>query len=63
LGDLHCPRDRSPLINIVDLKQEHIEQNACTVCGGILLDAGELRDLSEFTLSERVKAVFAKFRK
>lgn len=63
LGDLHCPRDRSPLIDVVDLKQEHVQEKACTVCGGILLDKGELKDLSEHTLGEKIKGILAKFKK
>jgi Zn-finger nucleic acid-binding protein len=30
----------------------------CRTCGGVLLDAGELKDLSEFTLAERLKGFF-----
>ena len=53
-----CPRDKSQLILISDLNQPHIRYHACTVCGGIMLDAGELSDISEFTLAEKVKAFF-----
>lgn len=63
LGGVVCPRDRSPLITVVDPKQSHIEESACTVCGGVLLDAGELKDLSEFTLGERVKGLFARLKR
>ena len=44
-------------------KQPHIQELACTVCGGVLLDAGELKDLSEFTLGERVKGLFGRLKK
>lgn len=60
LGDLVCPRCRSPLIEVLDQQQRHVKELACTVCGGILLDKGELRDLSEFTIGEKVRAVFAR---
>lgn len=63
LGGVVCPRDKSHLITMTDPKQPHIQEQACTVCGGVLLDAGELKDLSEFTLGERVKGVFARIRK
>jgi len=53
-----CPRDRSMLINIVDQQQPHIQEKSCTVCGGVLLDAGELQNLSEFTLKEKLKGLF-----
>ncbi len=55
LGTRHCPRDQSPLITMHDEQQRHVEELGCTVCGGILLDAGELKDLSEFTLKEKFK--------
>lgn len=58
LAGMVCPRDRSMLIDIVDQQQPHIHEKSCTVCGGILLDAGELQDLSEFTLKERIKGLF-----
>lgn len=63
LGELHCPRDRSMLIDVVDLTQEHVQEKACTVCGGVLLDKGELLDLSEFTIREKLKAILGKVRK
>jgi Zn-finger nucleic acid-binding protein len=63
LGDRHCPRDGSPLITMVDEKQTHIEELGCTVCGGVLLDAGELRDLSEFTLKEKFRSWLARRKK
>lgn len=53
-----CPRDQSDLILMSDVKQAHIKFHSCTVCGGIMLDAGELKDISEFTVGERVKAFF-----
>ncbi len=62
LGALVCPRCRSPLIRLVDIKQEHVEEMACTVCGGILLDAGELKDLSEFTLGEKVRHMLSRLK-
>lgn len=53
---LLCPRDQAPLVTVPDSRQPHVEIDVCKSCGGVLLDAGELRDLSEFTLSERLKA-------
>lgn len=57
-GLMLCPRDRSMLIRLVDQRQPHVRFESCTVCGGTFLDAGELKDLSEFTLAERLKAMF-----
>lgn len=53
----HCPRDNSPLIEMVDKNQPHVGVDACTVCGGVYLDAGELKDLSVYTLRERLRHV------
>lgn len=49
-----CPRDRSPLIAMADREQPHVHFESCTVCGGVFLEAGELRDLSELTILERL---------
>ena len=57
---LTCPRDKSRLIRMTDLKQHHIHFESCTVCGGLFFDAGELKDLSELTLRERVKSFFGR---
>ena len=55
---LKCPRDRSTLISMTARPQSHITFDSCTVCGGTFFDAGELKDLSEFTLRERLRAMF-----
>jgi len=55
-SDLLCPRDQSPLVTIPDPRQPHVQIDLCKSCGGVLLDAGELKDLSEFTLAERLKS-------
>jgi len=52
-----CPRDRSTMIHMVDARQPHVGFESCTVCGGIFLDAGELTDLSELTLRERLRSI------
>lgn len=56
----HCPRDRSPLIEMIDKNRPHVVVDACTVCGGVYLDAGELKDLSVYTLGERLRHVLPK---
>lgn len=52
-----CPRDQTDLIEVADPGQSHICYESCRVCGGMLFDPGELTDLSEFTLRERVKSM------
>ncbi len=54
-GRPQCPVDHSTLIDMSDLKQPHVRTDACTVCGGVLLDAGELTDLAQFSLRERLE--------
>lgn len=54
---INCPRDNSPMIAVSDPKQRHVRFEQCTVCGGAFLDAGELRDLSELTLIERIRTI------
>lgn len=54
---LLCPRDRSRMSVHHDPKQKHIELDACTKCGGMFFDAGELADLSEFTIGERLRSL------
>lgn len=56
-GAVLCPRDRSMLIRMSDPEQPHVRFESCTVCGGIFLDAGELRDLANLTLLERLRAM------
>lgn len=52
-----CPRDHSTMIHMVDARQPHIGFESCTVCGGIYFDSGELADLSELTLRERLRSI------
>lgn len=50
-----CPRDGTLLTSVRNTEQPHIEYELCTHCGGMFFDAGELRDLSRFTLIERLR--------
>lgn len=54
---LLCPRDHTRMSVHRDPKQKHIELDACTKCGGMFFDAGELADLSELTMGERLKSL------
>ena len=58
LGGMICPRDSSPLKRAADLQQAHIVMDYCPKCTGCLLDAGELKDLSEFTIGEHITRLF-----
>ncbi len=52
---LTCPRDRASMVAMVDAHQRHVRYEQCSTCGGAFFDAGELRDLSEVTLGERLR--------
>lgn len=54
---LLCPRDHQRMSVHHDPRQKHIEMDVCTKCGGMFFDAGELSDLTEFTLGERLRAL------
>ncbi len=57
VGAIVCPRDKTPLRKHYDPNQPHIETLVCPTCAGVLLDSGELKDLSEFTLRERLSSL------
>lgn len=57
VGATRCPRDGSPLAIVPDNDQAHIHVDLCRTCRGVLLDAGELKDLTELTLRERLRGL------
>lgn len=54
LGGMVCPRDGTPLKRAADLQQTHVIMDYCPSCAGCLLDEGELTDLSEHTIKEKL---------
>lgn len=60
---LSCPSCKSRMIHMVDYDQPHIGFEHCQICGGVYLDAGELRDMAELKLSERFRAIWCRLRK
>jgi Zn-finger nucleic acid-binding protein len=58
LGGMICPRDGTGLKRAADLQQTHIVMDYCPTCTGCLLDTGELSDLSEFSIGEKIKGLF-----
>ena len=58
ITQIDCPRCGVPMHHVTDRAQKHIGFEFCRECQGSFLDAGELRDLSEFTILERIKALF-----
>jgi Zn-finger nucleic acid-binding protein len=62
VGRKVCPRDRRALVTIPDPEQPHITTELCMTCGGVLFDAGELKDLSQLTLRERLRGLVRKIK-
>jgi Zn-finger nucleic acid-binding protein len=60
VGGMACPRDASILVQIEHEQQRHVLIDICTECGGTLLDAGELLDLADFSVIERIKAALGR---
>lgn len=60
VGHIKCPRDGKDLRIKRHDEQAHVEVDLCDSCGGAFLDAGELADLSEFTLLERMKTLLSR---
>ncbi len=58
--EVDCPRCAKPMQHVTDSAQKHIGYELCRECRGSFFDAGELTDLSEFTLSERIRALFGR---
>ncbi len=52
-----CPRCSGGMVRMVDPKQSHIWYEQCVSCGGSFFDAGELKDLSERTISDFFKSL------
>ena len=50
-----CPRCGGEMKRTVDEQQRHIWYETCIDCDGSFFDAGELRDLSQLTVSDFFK--------
>jgi uncharacterized protein len=56
--DIKCPRCQSPMTLMEDVDQHHITFEACSACKGVFLDAGEFKDLKNYTLADYVRGLF-----
>lgn len=56
---LACPRDGTDLVEQAFPDQSHIMVMKCGMCRGMLLDAGEAKDVVSYTLLERVRTFFS----
>ena len=55
--DIACPRCGLPLVHSRHPTQRHIAYEVCPTCRGSFFDAGELADLGEKTVFERVRSL------
>lgn len=61
--DVYCPVcSNNKLLRMVDARQPHIWFEQCPTCMGRFYDAGEFKDVSEYTVSDFFKDLFAKER-
>jgi Zn-finger nucleic acid-binding protein len=63
MDDYQCPRCSGAMVKVVDPKQTHIWYETCSACHGSYLDAGELRDLSDVSISDFFKSLATPERK
>ena len=63
ITNYNCPRCGGSMIRMVDVDQHHIDYEACSVCYGIFLDAGEFKDLKDYTMSEYLMGLFGRHKK
>jgi Zn-finger nucleic acid-binding protein len=53
MRDIDCPSCGVAMIPMIDKDQFHIKYESCPSCYGTFFDAGEFKDLKEFTVLER----------
>ncbi len=58
ITNIKCPRCHASMIRMTDVDQHHIDYEACTVCYGVFLDAGEFKDWKNYTVSDYLKGLF-----
>lgn len=56
---IDCPVCSTRMIRMVDPAQPHVWFEACKMCNGVFLDAGEFKDLKELTLLDRLRVLFS----
>ncbi len=63
IKNVRCPKCNQIMAPMVDLKQSHIWYEYCGSCGGVYLDAGELKDLKEINIFDKIKNIIKGERK
>jgi len=54
---LLCPVCQARMIQMTVRRQPHIRFESCTICSGWFLDAGEFKDMKEFTVAEWLRSL------
>ena len=61
--DVYCPVcSNNKMLRMVDPVQTHIWFEQCPTCKGRFYDAGEFKDVSDYTISDFFKDLFTKER-
>ncbi len=58
IGNISCPKCKTQMTKMVDIKQTHLWYEKCPICYGIWFDAGEFKDFKEEGLADIFKGIF-----
>ena len=58
IEDINCPKCKTRMTKMVDLKQSHIWYEKCPICYGIWFDAGEFKDYKQEDIQDIFKDIF-----
>jgi len=61
ITNVPCPSCNAVMLTLRDQEQDHVSFEVCPKCYGVFLDAGEFRDLKDFTFLEQLKALVKQF--
>lgn len=61
IKDIQCPDCCTIMEHVEDTEQAHILLDACPSCEGVFLDAGELTDMKNVTLMDKIRKLLARF--
>jgi len=62
-ADINCPRCNTKMLRLVNAHKPHIWYEACPICYGTYLDAGEFIDLKKHSVMDLLKSIFTMERK
>lgn len=61
ITNVPCPSYNATLLTLQDKEEDHVTFEVCPKCNGVFLDAGEFRDLKDFSFLEQLKAPVRQF--